>query len=306
MHMTKYDASQLKANMKYGQCFANRQKDTRLLYEPINLYFVKCHALVAIRAPLDQPCIPPQTLEKRYFYHKRLPAQMSAKSEMRQRCCQQYHWVLLEPDRGDVFSSYDMSRQEGSNRGRRNELGHALVWTPSPFSLLVSLLVLFHSQLHLSTCDVLSSTPSSVASAAPYCKTDIFSGGPDIDGYSLFICDSDTKADTIYRYTTARSRADNAMTLDSITTFIPSSTSHRQSKTTISGVYTGSGIPITRSSLYISSERGLWSTSVITATKNPSTSMTSSGALTKSPAAMVGMVIGSAGLYPPCRKRMLS
>ncbi|KAG8413248.1 hypothetical protein J3458_012833 [Metarhizium acridum] len=133
-----------------------------------------------------------------------------------------------------------------------------------------------------------------VASAAPYCKTDIFSGGPDIDGYSLFICDSDTKADTIYRYTTARSRADNAMTLDSITTFIPSSTSHRQSKTTISGVYTGSGIPITRSSLYISSERGLWSTSVITATKNPSTSMTSSGALTKSPAAMVGMVIGSA------------
>ncbi|QUC18951.1 uncharacterized protein UV8b_03192 [Ustilaginoidea virens] len=61
-------------------------------------------------------------------------------------------------------------------------------------------------------------------SASPYCKTNVFGGDSNIEGYSLYVCDSDTRPETVYRFTTTSSAREDLPTLSPISSFSTSST----------------------------------------------------------------------------------
>lgn len=138
---------------------------------------------------------------------------------------------------------------------------------------------------------------ASVASAAPYCKTDIFAGDSNFEGYSLFICDSDTKTETVYRYTTMKSVINSATTLDPPTTFTPSSTSHPKSQTKLSSSSARRSAFTTHSIRSDSIGTRSMSASVTAPVDKPTESTGLQNVLTKSPTAIAGMAIGSVGSY---------
>ncbi|KAK5993168.1 hypothetical protein PT974_06596 [Cladobotryum mycophilum] len=84
---------------------------------------------------------------------------------------------------------------------------HSLVaccWTPVSGTCVVSTRCLDQSQSQLENVfDGLDMV--CLDGRAPYCKTDVLSGDPELSGYSLFICDTDKVTDTILRYTTTSS-----------------------------------------------------------------------------------------------------
>ncbi|KAG5987999.1 hypothetical protein E4U43_004861, partial [Claviceps pusilla] len=152
------------------------------------------------------------------------------------------------------------------------------------------------------------------ASTAPYCKTNVFAGDANLNGFSLFLCASNTRTETIYRFTTTSSMSENLATLGSASVFTASSTAPLTSTLTLSSEHAGdtaarnspSASPTDNKSSSGESpssittatvKTGNGDTSQASATSHTSISPDPAAAVSVSPTSIVGVVLGGVGAY---------
>ncbi|KAG6003483.1 hypothetical protein E4U54_000677 [Claviceps lovelessii] len=162
--------------------------------------------------------------------------------------------------------------------------------------------------------NVLCSVMVCAASTAPYCKTNVFAGDANLNGFSLFLCASNTRTETIYRFTTTSSMSENLATLGSTSVFTASSTAPSTSTLTLSSEHAGdtaarnspsasatdnksfsgeSPSSITTATVKTGNE----DTSQASATSYTSISPDPAAAASVSPTSIVGVVLGGVGAY---------